>query len=242
MDFKDATSRLARANRIIANEGVLDAFGHVSIRNPINPNTYLLSRSRSPELIQAGDLLEFTLDSVPVRETTNRIYGERFIHGELYKARPDVMAICHHHAASMLPFCVSGIPPEPVFHLGATMGRHVPVWDARDEFGNTALIVDSSAQGASLARTMDRNWTVLMRRHGVVTAGRSLEELVFRTIYSARNAALYIQAKSLGEISALNEEEAQLASDYNLRDGPLSRAWELWNSRLDKAEGVGLAR
>ena len=234
-----ARNVLARANRIIANEGVLDAFGHVSMRHPMDPGRYLLSRSRAPELVQPDDILEFTLDSQPVKSTDLRLYGERVIHGGIYQARSDVNAVCHHHAPSILPFCISGMDLKPVYHLGATLGEKVPLWDARDEFGDTTLIVAKPEEGASLARALGENWIVLMRRHGATVAGISLEELTFRTIYTARNAALQIQAHMLGLVSPLNRAETRLAGEYNLRPGPVMRAWEYWNARLDKAEGGG---
>jgi len=234
----EARKLLARANRMIANEGVLDAFGHVTMRHPTDPGRYLMSRSRAPELVQPHDILEFTLDSRPVRETDVRLYGERVIHGGIYQARPDVNAVCHHHAASILPFCISGTELKPVYHLGATLGEIVPFWDARDEFGDTTLIVAKPEEGASLARALGPNWIVLMRRHGATVAGVTLEELTFRTIYTARNAALQIQAHTLGHVSPPNATETQLAGEYNLRPGPVTRAWEYWNVRLDKAENT----
>ena len=233
---------LARANRIIANEGVLDAFGHVSMRHPTDSGRYLLSRSRAPELVQPDDILEFTLDSQPVKPTDVRLYGERVIHGGIYQARPDVNAVCHHHAPSILPFCISGMDLKPVYHLGATLGEKVPFWDARDDFGDTNLIVAKPEEGASLARALGENWIVLMRRHGATVAGVSLEELTFRTIYTARNAALQIQAHTLGLVSPLNLAETRLAGEYNLRPGPVMRAWEYWNARLDKVEGAAALR
>jgi ribulose-5-phosphate 4-epimerase/fuculose-1-phosphate aldolase len=229
---------LARANRMIANEGVLDAFGHVTMRHPNDPKRYLMSRSRAPELVVPEDILEFTLDSQPVKHTDLRLYGERVIHGGIYQARPDVNAVCHHHAPSILPFCISGTELKPVYHLGATLGEKVPFWDARDEFGDTTLIVAKPEEGASLARALGPNWIVLMRRHGATVAGATLEELTFRTIYTARNAALQIQAHSLGYVSPLNATETRLAGEYNLRPGPVARAWEYWNVRLDKAENT----
>jgi HCOMODA/2-hydroxy-3-carboxy-muconic semialdehyde decarboxylase len=234
----EARNLLARANRMIANEGVLDAFGHVTMRHPTDPGRYLMSRSRAPELVQPDDILEFTIDSHPVKQTDVRLYGERVIHGGIYQARPDVNAICHHHAASILPFCISGAELKPVFHLGATLGEIVPFWDARDEFGDTTLIVAKPEEGASLARALGPNWIVLMRRHGATIAGVTLEELTFRTIYTARNAALQIQAHTLGHVSPLNVTEIQLAGEYNLRPGPIARAWEYWNVRLDKVENT----
>ncbi|HXX08102.1 MAG TPA: class II aldolase/adducin family protein [Pseudolabrys sp.] len=228
---------LARANRMIANEGVLDAFGHVTMRHPGDPQRYLMSRSRAPELVQPDDILEFTLDSQPVKPTDVRLYGERVIHGCIYQARPDVNAVCHHHAPSILPFCISGAELKPVYHLGATLGEKVPFWDARDDFGDTTLIVAKPEEGASLARALGPYWIVLMRRHGATVAGTTLEELTFRTIYTARNAALQIQAYALSNVSPLNLAETRLAGEYNLRPGPVARAWEYWNVRLDKAEG-----
>ena len=159
------------------------------------------------------------------------------IHGGIYQARPDVNAVCHHHAPSILPFCISGMDLKPVYHLGATLGEKVPFWDARDDFGDTNLIVAKPEEGASLARALGENWIVLMRRHGATVAGISLEELTFRTIYTARNAALQIQAHMLGLVSPLNPTETRLAGEYNLRPGPVMRAWEYWNARLDKVEG-----
>jgi len=137
-------------------------------------------------------------------------------------------------------FCHSASPAwtsRPVYHLGATLGEKVPFWDARNDFGDTNLIVAKPEKGASLARALGKNWVVLMRRHGATVAGVSLEELTFRTIYTARNAALQIQAHTLGLVSPLNPAETRLASEYNLRPGPIMRAWEYWNARLDKAEG-----
>jgi HCOMODA/2-hydroxy-3-carboxy-muconic semialdehyde decarboxylase len=223
---------------MIANEGVLDAFGHVTLRHPTDPGRYLMSRSRAPELVEPEDILEFTLDSKPVKPTDLRLYGERVIHGGIYQARPEVNAVCHHHAPSILPFCISGAELKPVYHLGATLGEKVPFWDSRDEFGDTNLIVAKPEEGASLARALGPHWIVLMRRHGATVAGKTLEELTFRTIYTARNAAMQIQAHTLGYVSPLNPAETALAGEYNLRPGPVARAWEYWSVRLDKAEGT----
>ena len=150
----EARSQVALANRILAHEGVLDAFGHVSMRHPSDPSRYLLARSRSPELLEPGDILEFTLDSQPVAPTSTVLYGERVIHGEIYRSRSDVNAVCHHHSRAVMPFCISGVPLQPVDHLGATMGAEIPFWDQRDEFGDTDLIVAKPEEGRSLARAL----------------------------------------------------------------------------------------
>jgi HCOMODA/2-hydroxy-3-carboxy-muconic semialdehyde decarboxylase len=239
-----AKEELARANRIIANEGVLDAFGHVSMRHPTDPGRYLLSRSRGPELVEPDDILEFTLDSHPVVPPTKRLYSERVIHGCIYQARPDVTAICHHHSPSLLPFCISGMELQPVFHLGGTIGPKAPFWDQRDEFGDTNMLVIKPEEGESLARALGPYWIVLMRRHGATVAGTTLQELTFRTIYICRNAEAQLRAHGLGHVMALNAGEAEKARHHNLQPGPIGRAWEYWNIRLDKAErmtGTGTA-
>lgn len=234
----EARTKLVLANRILAHEGVLDAFGHVSIRHPSDPTRYLLARSRSPELIEPEDVLEFTLNSHPVVPPTGFLYGERVIHGCIYQARSDVMAICHHHSRAVMPFCISGIPLQPVDHLGATMGAVIPFWDQRDEFGDTDLIVAKPEEGQSLARALGPHWVVLMRRHGATVAGTSIEELVFRAVFSCRNAEMQREAQMLGGISTLTPVEIQKAGAFNLEPRPIARAWEYWNTRLRKSEAA----
>jgi HCOMODA/2-hydroxy-3-carboxy-muconic semialdehyde decarboxylase len=229
----DLVTDLVLASRILAGQGVLDGFGHVSARNPAAADRFFLSRARAPQLVEPGDVLEFGPDSEPVAPTDRRIFAERVIHGAIYRARPDVMAVCHHHSPSMLPFCITGAPLVPVFHLGATMGASVPVWDSQDEFGDTSLLVTTEAQGRSLAQALANNWTVLMRRHGVTVAGRSVREAVFRSIYGARNAEILGRAMALGQVTPLTPGERELAAESNLKPLSLDRAWELW------ARGVG---
>jgi ribulose-5-phosphate 4-epimerase/fuculose-1-phosphate aldolase len=234
----EARAKLALANRILAHEGVLDAFGHVSVRHPSDPGRYLLARSRSPELIEPADILEFTLDSEPVVPPTGFMYGERVIHGCIYQARPDVVAVCHHHSRAVLPFCISGIALQPVDHLGATMGAVIPFWDQRDEFGDTDLIVAKPEEGRSLARALGPHWVVLMRRHGATVVGLSLEEMVFRAVFSCRNAELQREAHMLGAVSPLTPVEIGKAGAFNVEPRPIARAWEYWSTRLRKAEAV----
>lgn len=231
----EARSQLTLANRILAHEGVLDAFGHVSIRHPGDPGRYLLARSRSPELIEPADILEFSLDSQPVAPTTTVLYGERVIHGCIYQNRPDVRAVCHHHSRAVMPFCISGVPLQPVDHLGATMGAEIPFWDQRDEFGDTDLIVAKPEEGQSLARALGQHWVVLMRRHGATVAGTTLEELVFRAVFCCRNAEMQREAQMLGGISPLSPVEIVKAHAFNLEPRPIGRAWEYWTTRLRKA-------
>ena len=149
------------------------------------------------------DILEYDLDSNPIVPPTTRPYSERVIHGEIFKARPDVNAVCHHHAPSIMPFAISGVPLVPVFHLGAAMGQSAPFWDSRDEFGDTNLLVVKPEEGASLARALGKHSIVVMRRHGATVVGGELRELVFRTIYSAKNAEHQLAAHVLGHVSPL---------------------------------------
>src|SRR5436853_784082 len=233
----DLRRDLAVAYRLVANEGILDAFGHISVRNPNNPNRYFLSRSRAPALVQPGDILEYDLDSNPIVAPATRPYSERVIHGEIFKARPDVNAVCHHHAPSIMPFAISGVPLVPVFHLGAAMGRSAPFWDSRDEFGDTNLLVVKPEEGASLARALGSHSLIVMRRHGATVVGGALRELVFRTIYSAKNAEHQLAAHVLGHVSPLTDGEADMAGQLNLAPGPLARAYEFWVRRLAEREG-----
>ena len=236
-NLADLRRDLATAYRIVANEGILDAFGHISVRNPNNPKRYFLSRSRAPGLVQADDILEYDLDSNPIVPPKERPYSERVIHGEIFKARPDVNAVCHHHAPSIMPFAISGMPLVPVFHLGASMGASAPVWDSRDEFGDTNLLVVKPEEGASLARALGVASIVVMRRHGATVVGGSLRELVFRTIYSARNAEYQLAAHSLGNVSPLSAGETRMAFEIHRAPGPLARAYEFWVRRLAEREG-----
>jgi HCOMODA/2-hydroxy-3-carboxy-muconic semialdehyde decarboxylase len=230
---------LAVANRILAHEGVLDAFGHVSVRHPADANRYLLSRSRAPELVEADDILEFTLDSAPVRPTNQPLYSERVIHGEIYKARPEVNSVCHHHCAAFMPLLATGIDYVPVFHLGAIGGIKPPFWDQHDEFGDTNMLVCKLEEGASLARALGKQWMVLMKRHGVTVAGTSVRDCVFRSVYSARNAEYQVQSLAIGgAIASLSPGETKLASQIVATTTGLTRSWEYWSMRVAKAGGA----
>jgi ribulose-5-phosphate 4-epimerase/fuculose-1-phosphate aldolase len=222
------------ATRILANEKVLDAFGHVSVRHPLNPQRYFIPRHRAPELAEISDLVELTLDSEPVRPTDFRLYSEKVIHGEIYKARPDVHAVCHHHAHAVLPYAISGQEIVPVFHLGAVMGK-VQFWDQRDEFGDTNMLVVKPEEGASLARALGPHWTVLMRRHGATVAGTSLRELTFRTVFTCDNARLQSQAMAHGRVDALSPGEAKLTAAHQSRPPSTNRAWDYWVRQVEKA-------
>jgi len=221
---------LVLANRILSREDIVDAFGHVSARHPGAPDRYLMSYSKSPNCVEAADIVELTLDSRPVSPTGRKMYIERAIHGAIYAARPDIHAICHHHAAAILPYCATGTAPIPISQLGAAGGAVMPVWDSRDDFGDTNLLVATARQGESLARALGPHWMVLMARHGATVAGRSLREAVFRAINACRNAQALTQARMLGLVEGLSDAEIDLVSA--LTPGQVERSWEYWLARL----------
>jgi ribulose-5-phosphate 4-epimerase/fuculose-1-phosphate aldolase len=237
-NLTDIIEELALANRILSHEGVIDAFGHVSVRHPSDPGRYLLSRARSPLFIEPDDILEYTLDSAPVKPPKVLLYSERVIHGEIYKARPDVTAVCHHHAAAVMPFCIAGKPIVPVFHVGAAMGETAPFWDQYDEFGDTNLLVVKPEEGASLARTLGKHNAVLMNRHGATVVGASLKELVSRSIFMCMNADYQLKAMTLGAATPLHPGETRLAGSISVMPGVISRTWEYWSLRLAAAGGT----
>jgi ribulose-5-phosphate 4-epimerase/fuculose-1-phosphate aldolase len=231
----DLRYELALASRMLANESVLDAFGHVSLRHPSDPERYLLPRSRSPQLIEPADVLEFTLDSEPVKPATEKLFAERVIHGCIYQARPDVMAVVHHHAAAVLPFAIAGVPIVPVFHLGAAIGEDMPFWDQRDEFGDTNLLVVKPEEGRSLARALGKHPAVMMTHHGATVVGGDVRELVSRAIFMCQNAQYQLQAHLLGKVVPLSRGETRLAGVINALPNVVGRTWEYWSMRLDHA-------
>ena len=238
----EVRTELALANRMVANEGIIDAFGHVSVRHPDNPGRYLLSRSRASELVTPEDFIEYDLDSKPLRDPGVGQYSERVIHGEIYKARPEVMSVCHHHCPAFMPLLAIGADYVPIFHLGAVGGIKPPFWDQHDEFGDTNMLVIKPEEGASLARALGSHWMVLMRRHGVTVAGTSVKDCVFRSIYSARNAEYQVRALAIGgPVASLSPGEAQLAGSISSKTTGLTRSWEYWSMRVAKSGGVPLA-
>ena len=213
-DIEQALRDLVVANRILANEDVVDAYGHVSLRHPDDPNRYFLSRSLSPEFVERSDIMEFDLQGNAQGGDTRQPYHERFIHGGVYEARPEVQAVVHAHAEAVLPFCIAdGTPLCPVIHSGSFMGSRVPVWDIRDRFGDTNILVTNVAQGQALAECLAGNSVALMRGHGFVAAARSLIEVVRLSIYVPRNARALMGAIHLGgTITPLSEARSRRAT------------------------------
>lgn len=223
---------LVLANRILAKEQVLDGFGHVSVRHPSNPDRYFISRSRSPALVERSDIVELGMDDRPVAEAAVDLYAERVIHSAIYRKRPDVMSVCHNHAPAVVAFCIAGVEIVPVCHLGAIIGYQVPMWDSRDEFGDTDMLVRTVEQADSLATALADNWVVAMRRHGATVAGRSVRELVFRSVHLRQNAELQLMATGLGAVSPLTSGETNLSSEANLSRSVQRRIWEYWSAAI----------
>ncbi|MFY9784219.1 MAG: class II aldolase/adducin family protein [Pseudolabrys sp.] len=229
----EARQELALANQIVANEGIIDAFGHVSMRHPDDPRRYLLSRSRAPELVTPDDFIEYDLESQPLRDPGVGQYSERVIHGEIYKARPEVNSVCHHHCPAFMPLLATGTDYMPIFHLGAVGGVRPPFWDQRDEFGDTNMLVVRPEEGASLARALGKHWMVLMMRHGVTVAGTNVRDCVFRSVFSARNAEYQVRAMTVGSnIATLSAGETKLAGQISGKTTGLIRSWEYWSMRV----------
>ncbi len=224
---------LVTANRILAREGVVDSFGHVSARHPDNPERFLLSRARAPDCIEADDIMEFTLDGTAVDARGRAPDLERFIHGALYETRADVQAVVHNHSPSTIPFGVTGAPLKPLMHMGASIGHEVPIWDSHDKFGDTALLVENMEMGRDLARAMGKGRSALMRGHGVTIVGPTVRQAVFVSVYLEVNAKLQMEAMAMGDIKFLTSGEVDKIIG---RTGPytIDRAWENWCRRADR--------
>jgi len=221
---------LVTANHILANEGVLDGYGHVSVRSPSNPNHYFLARAGAPGLVTGADITEYDLDSTAVSKTAGEGYTERYIHGEIYKARPDTMAVVHCHCSELIPFADTGVPLQPMHHMGWFIGQGVPVFDIRKVAGETDILVRTPALGKALAQSLGGKSAVLMRGHGAAIAATSLHLVVGMSYYLNLNARLQYQAMQLGDrkVTYLDAEESKRAVQS------YERSWDYWKYRLPR--------
>jgi len=236
-DIAAVIRELVAGNRILANEGIVDAWGHISVRNPDNPNTYFLSRSRSPELVEPEDIMEFNLDNSPVKDDGRPIYIERPIHGAIYEARPDVMSVVHNHCLEILPFGVTNTEMRPVVHNAKNLGERIGVWDIREKFGDTDLLVTTNDQGRDLAQKLGQSKAILMRGHGCAATGSTIPDVVAVSIAMKVNAKTIMNALLLGgQITYLSPGEVnkQFGGQASLRGH--DRGWEY----LCKRAGVSL--
>jgi HCOMODA/2-hydroxy-3-carboxy-muconic semialdehyde decarboxylase len=224
---------LAAASRILANQGVVDGFGHVSMRHPHNPNRYLMSRSKAPALVTPEDIIEYDLESVPVNANGRGSFLERFIHSEIYKARPDVCSVVHSHSPSVVPFGLVRIKMQAMFHNAAFLAKEPPVFDISEKFGATDMLVGDTSKGQALAQVMGPKDVVMMRAHGSVACGPTLQTAVFRAVYTEVNARIQHMTQALSQglpLAALSEEEGALADAVNQNAG--MRAWDLWRAQV----------
>ncbi len=221
---------LALASRILAQRGVFDAFGHISMRHPNAGDRYLMARSIAPALVTADDILELDLESNPCDLQGRSVFLERFIHGQIYRARPDVMAIVHSHSPSVIPFGLTQTPMLAMYHNAAFIAAGVPVFNIADEFGKTDMLVGNNPKGIALAKVLADKSVVLMRAHGSVAVGPTLKSAVFRAVMTENNARLQLQATTLGgPIAALDAEEGALADAVNMKT--VDRPWQLWTQQ-----------
>jgi len=219
---------LVAANRILVTRGVIDAYGHVSMRSPRNPNRYYLARAIAPQTVQVEDLIEYDLDSKPLDDKGRESVRERFIHGEIYKARPDVIAVVHNHSPSVIPFGTTGVPMRPIYHMAAFVGEGVPVFEIRDFEKGTDLLVKTPSLGNALAKVLGAKPAALMRGHGATVVGENLARAVGRSIYLEQSAQLQMQALMLSKnVTYLDEAEVKASNpvqNYN-------RAWPMWREK-----------
>jgi ribulose-5-phosphate 4-epimerase/fuculose-1-phosphate aldolase len=222
---------LVLANHILADQGILDGFGHVSVRSAKNPNHYFISRSRAPALVTAADIMEYDLDDHPMDAQGRNPYVERFIHSEIYKVRPDVQAVVHSHSPAIIPFGVTDVPLRPVSHMGGFLIKEVPVFDIREAGGDaTDMLIRNKELGAALAAKLGDGSVVLLRGHGDAVVGQSIKHAVLHAIYAEFNARIEAEALRLGgKIKFLNEVEARKIAAVN--DGAVERPWELWKNQ-----------
>src|SRR5207253_2745060 len=223
-----AIEELVLANRILNDRGIIDAYGHVSVRHPANPSRYLMARAIAPGLVTADDIMEFDLDSNPVDRRGRSVFVERFIHGEIYKARADVNSVIHTHSAGVIPFSVTSTPLRPVIHNASFLHVGVPVWEIRESFGTTKMLVNDGKLGQLLAATIGDKPVALMRGHGDVVVGPSVRVATARAVFTDENARMLAVALSLGgPVNYVSPGEGALR-DQDPSDA--TRSWELWKA------------
>ncbi|WJR75845.1 class II aldolase/adducin family protein [Bradyrhizobium sp. NP1] len=229
---------LVTANHVLASENVVDAFGHVSVRHPQKPDRFFLSCSRSPALVSMSDIMEFNLDGTVCGPDDRKPYLERFIHGAIYEARDDIHSVVHNHSADLIPFGVTNTPVKPLLHVAGAIGKEVPIWDIRDSFGDTSLLVTNMTQARDLSGALGDATAILMRGHGAVVTGHSIKSAVLTAIYLQLNAKLDWKARHLGEVRYLSEGEIAASDETLLAQVPSERAWAYFVDRSKNARSA----
>jgi ribulose-5-phosphate 4-epimerase/fuculose-1-phosphate aldolase len=228
---------LVIANRILFDQGVVDSFGHVSVRHDKNPERFLISRNLAPNAVTAADIMEYDLDGNPVDAHGRASYLERFIHGSIYRARKDVNSVVHSHSAGVIPFGVSDTPLRPIYHMAGFIGGPAPVFEIRDKFGpSTDMLIRNPKMGAALAEVLGNHTVVLMRGHGSVAVGPNVRLAVMHAVYTEVNARLQAEAIKLGKVNYLDADEAAKTQATN--DGQVERAWSSWRAKALAANPI----
>ncbi len=222
----DRLEDLIVGNKILYHYGIVDAFGHISVRHDANPNTYVMSRHLAPGLVTPDDLLTYDLDSNPIEPTTHRLYSERYIHGEIYKRRPDVASVVHCHAPALIPFGITKTKLLPVYHMSAFLHTGPSVFEIRDTAGFTNMLIRTAPLGSALADVLGNDTVVLMRGHGATMVGKTIRHAVYRAMYATQNAEIELEALRLGDVTFLAPEEADEYERYS--DEVMHRPWAMW--------------
>lgn len=226
---------LVSANHILVNEGVLDGFGHISVRHDKHPDLFLIAKSMAPALVTADDIVCCNLEGEVIAPIGTKTYVERFIHSEIYKVRPDVQSVIHSHSPAVIPFGVTGERLRPICHMSGFLGALTPVYEIRNSVGESSdLLIRSQSLGHDLANVLKEHAVALLRGHGNVCVGISIQQAVYRAIYTENNAKLQLQAKPLGEITYLSAAEAQATAEMN--DQHLDRPWQMWKRRAQSSK------
>jgi len=223
---------LLLGNKILFKYGIVDAFGHISVRHDSDPQKYVMSRHLAPGLVTEKDLITYDLDSVPIVPTKHRLYSERYIHGEIYKARPDVTSVVHCHAPSLIPFGITKAELEPVYHMSAFLGLGVPKFEIRETAGMTDMLIRTAPIGKALAEKLGDKPMVLMRGHGATMVGKTIRHAVYRAVYAAQNAQIQSEALRLGEPTYLAQEESANYERYI--DEVIHRPWNMWIREVEE--------
>jgi HCOMODA/2-hydroxy-3-carboxy-muconic semialdehyde decarboxylase len=221
---------LLLGNHILYKYGIVDAFGHISVRHDADPQRFVMSRHLAPGLVTAADLLTYDLESTPVAPTEHRLYSERFIHGEIYQQRPDVVAVVHCHAPALIPFGITAAQLQPVYHMSAFLGEGVPTFEIREAAGMTDMLIRTAPLGRALATRLGAKPMILMRGHGATMVGTSIRQAVYRAMYAAQNAQIQLEAMRLGEVTYLAPEEAERYERYS--GEVVDRPWNMWKREL----------
>jgi len=233
--YEKLCRQLIISNRVLAHYGVLDAFGHVSFRHPDDPNRFVMSRARAPELVNEDDLQTYNLEGEELNGDARSAYTERFIHGAIYEARPEIQAVCHNHSPSVIPFGTTPVKLRPLYHVASSIGHDVPVWDIAEDFGDgTDLLVRNMDMGRSLTRTLGGRALVLMRGHGSAIAAGSIPAVTYIGVYMEQNAKLVAIAESMspGQVRYLSEAEAATSGRNQLEPAAATRSWDAWCAQV----------